>query len=323
MILPPWVEYHKGHAKSVQVPFKRYFKIDELAKFTKVIAMEDFMEHLAGKVWPPEKRVSFCYTERMNLKESSSSSSSCNAKDGNPFFSFWETFKIDFVDSEFFGPLNYDIKYQNMDRKWSEKYDPSEWPVLAFTGAPAVFPVQQDDLHLHKYLKWSDEIDHMANEFIKNRLPPGAFIGVHLRNGIDWIRACEHVKDSKNLFSSPQCLGYMNELGNLTMDICMPTQELIVKKIKRRIKKVKDLKNGTEIKSIFVASDNNHLLEYLNDQLRRMNVKAFMLPENNPHVDLALLGRANYFIGNCVSSFSAFVKRERDARGKCVKLNCL
>lgn len=72
--------------------------------------------------------------ERMKLD--GTSSNSCNAKSGNPFKSFWDTFEIDFVGSEFFGPaLNYDV-IRGMGKLWNERYGP-EWGVIAFTGAPA------------------------------------------------------------------------------------------------------------------------------------------------------------------------------------------
>ena len=45
-------------------------------------------------------------------------------------------------------------------------------------------------------------------------------------------------------------------------------------------------------------------------------IQVYRLDSDVPELDLILLGKADYFVGNCVSSFSAFVKRERDVNGK-------
>ena len=58
--------------------------------------------------------------------------SSCNAKEGNPFGPFWDTFDVNFAKSEFYGPLNYDIHHQDMARKWNEKYPPNKSPGSSF-----------------------------------------------------------------------------------------------------------------------------------------------------------------------------------------------
>lgn len=57
------------------------------------------------------------------------------------------------------------------------------------------------------------------------------------------------------------------------------------------------------------------MINEISAELKSTGVKVLRLTPSNPHLDLAILGQANYFIGNCVSSYSAFVKRERDARG--------
>uniref|UniRef100_A0A182JU40 GDP-fucose protein O-fucosyltransferase 1 n=1 Tax=Anopheles christyi TaxID=43041 RepID=A0A182JU40_9DIPT len=315
LVLPPWVEYRKGEVRSVQIPFDTYFQVTPLQAFHRVITMENFMNKLAPSLWPPEERISFCYTERMGLD--GSTGHGCNAKSGNPFGPFWDTFEVNFAKSEFFGPkLNYDIHHgDNTARRWNERYPGDKWPVLAFTGAPAVFPVQQENLLLHRYLRWSVKYESEAKQFIRDSLPRGAFIGIHLRNGIDWVRACEHVKESSNLFSSPQCLGYRNEHGQLTGELCMPGRDTIIRQLKRRIKLHREASPENPIRAVFVASDINHMLSELNDALKRMDVTVVRHPDSNPHLDLAILGRSNHFIGNCISSYSAFVKRERDSNG--------
>lgn len=201
-----------------------------------------------------------------------------------------------------------------MAKHWLDKYPPNKWPVIAFTGAPASFPVQLENRALQKYLQWSDDVEEKSDAFIKTNLPKGAFIGIHLRNGMDWVRACKHIPQSPNLFAAPQCLGYQNEKGKATMDMCLPTKETIIRQLKRLIKNYNN-NRGNVIKSVFVASDSNHMIEDLGEGLKRMKVSVHRYDKDSPHVDLAILGKANHFVGNCISSYSAFVKRERDAKG--------
>lgn len=272
------------------------------------------MKELASEVWPEKKRRSFCYMERKSLM--GSTKNDCHAKEGNPFGPFWDEYNIDFVGSEFFGPLNYDTMHAlNMVEKWRKRYPADIWPVLAFTGAPAAFPVQEENISLQKYMIWSENLQNKANHWIRSTLPKGAYIGVHLRNGVDWTRACEHIEESPSLFSAAQCIGYRGEKGKTDMGVCMPTKDIILKQIKYQIKVHNELHPDNLMKSVFVASDNNHMISDINYALKRLKVEAFKLNETNPHLDLIVLEKSNRFIGNCISSYSAFVKRARDVRG--------
>lgn len=314
LILPPWIEYRQGELKSIQVAFDRYFQVEPIRQFHRVITMHEFMETIADSIWPVDMRRSFCYMERKSL--SGSKKKICHAKEGNPFGPFWDEFNIDFVGSEFFSPLHYDAWHTpDLIDKWHHKYPASEWPVIAFTGAPASFPVQAENIPLQKYLVWTNEMQTKATEWVKSTLPKGAYLGIHLRNGVDWKRACEHITDSPNLFSAAQCLGYRNEQGIATKDMCLPTKDLIIKQIKREIKTHHSKHPNNAIKSIFVASDNDYMINELNDALKRLKITSYRMREKNPHFDLIILEKSNLFIGNCISSFSAFVIRSRNVRG--------
>lgn len=57
------------------------------------------------------------------------------------------------------------------------------------------------------------------------------------------------------------------------------------------------------------------MVDELQNALQQFKVTIIKLQISDPHLDLAILGQSNYFIGNCVSSYTAFVKRERDVKG--------
>ena len=140
------------------------------------------MNNLAQSVWPKDRRTSFCYSFRQGEQKAS-----CNAKHGNPFGPFWDTFNVDFEYSEDYGPLHYDVHHTAIAKEWNEKYPAEEWPVLAFTGAPAAFPIQKENLMIQKHFVWNDAMLKKANDYIKENLGHAPFIGIHLRNGVDWV----------------------------------------------------------------------------------------------------------------------------------------
>ena len=83
-------------------------------------------------------------------------------------------------------------------------------------------------------------------------------------------RACEHINHSPNLFSAPQCLGYRNELGTATQEMCFPSKENIIKQVKLAVKEY-------SAKSVFHSSDNDHMIPELTKALKRMEVRFFSL----------------------------------------------
>ncbi|XP_038046118.1 GDP-fucose protein O-fucosyltransferase 1-like [Patiria miniata] len=306
MVLPPWVEYGKPGSKpgSSQIPFDTYFKVEPLTKYHRVITMEVFMKKLAPKVWPLGQRKGFCHTFR--------GGDSCKMKEGNPFGPFWDNFNVDF-DSyvEFGGGLNY-IPSSSNAKKWNERFPASEYPVLAFGGAPGSFPVLEENVPLHQYLVWSDKIEKQASDFITKKLPEGPFLGVHMRNGLDWVNVCNNhvgVEQNRHLFGSPQCLGYRFEHGQVTKDMCFPPDDLVKRQIRRRVKKMK-------AKSVFVAADADPMMMVLTRMLEPIKVRVLQFDEHELHVELAILARADHYIGNCISTFSAFAARERGVTGK-------
>ena len=67
-------------------------------------------------------------------------------------------------------------------------YPPSDYPVIAMRGAPATYPILERHRHLQRHLVFSEHIEEEAQHYIDSNFPGEKFVGIHLRNGIDWVR---------------------------------------------------------------------------------------------------------------------------------------
>lgn len=305
LILPPWVTYPpKKPFTSLQIEFNRWFKVKPLMTFHRVVTMKQFMNEFSPRVWPAGMRTAFCYSFR--------DGKSCAMKDGNPFGPFWDHFNIDFDFHVEHNPFYWNTHNKEDADEWNRKFPHRKYPVLAFHGVPGHFPSIKRNQHLQKFVSFSDHISQKAEAFI-NDVIKGRYVAIHLRNGIDMTRVCRDIPkyEYDSLFSSEQCTGY-DRKRQFTEDMCNPPSKEIERKVRMHLKRI-----GST--NLFIATDNEPLIDYFKAKLG-MNVNIHMWKENHDVddaiVDLAILSRADFFIGNCVSSFSAFVRRQRESRNR-------
>lgn len=291
LILPPWRTYKN-------IPFDDWFKVKPLSTYHAVILAEDFLTFLAPNYWPPGNRTGWCYLLPSDL------SGDCRMKEGNPFGPFWDGLGIDFNTNKVVS-----ISYTQPD-KWKEMYPPRKYPVIAMRGAPASFPVEQKYAVLQNYLFWSESIERQANQYIEDNFEGKEFVGIHLRNGVDWINACAHLDKHllKSYMASPQCLGYEKD-ASVTKKMCLPPVEEI-------LRLTKNIVVQTRVKIVFVATDKDPMIDKLQRHLKAQKVQIFHYDPWLPQLDIAILEKSTHFIGNCVSSFSSFVTRSRLRDGK-------
>ncbi len=291
MVLPKvWINNENHH-------FTRVFKMEKIAEYIRVIEFDDFMENLAPHHWPKKKRTMVSLYEYRFEKPQ------------NRFIDLWKIIGIGEMGKKSARQVSYS---QDEYSQWREQFTPEVTPVLAITDAPGKFPVLSQDRHLQKYLEFSEGISRFADKYIEENFPGEKFLGLHLRNGRDWWDTCKYYLNTDTpernfFFASPQCTDGTN--NKINMAICYPTEEEVLEQVKKVVEE-------TKVKVIFIATDKYPLKQQLEEYLKELKVKVYHMDPEFPLHDIYALTQADYFIGNCVSSFTAFIKRHRDIQGR-------
>ena len=132
----------------------------------------------------------------------------------------------------------------------------------------------------------------------------GKFTSIHLRNGPDWIKACNLINrhNMKQLFSSAQC-----SLPAIQYNHCYQSATEILSFLQKHSPNEK----------VFISSDYENHREFLSEHFNVFTLEDIIEDFSNinrPFIELYIHSISNLFIANCPSSFSAFSVRQRSQK---------
>jgi peptide-O-fucosyltransferase len=114
--------------------------------------------------------------------------------------------------------------------------------------------------------------------------------------------------------ASPQCLDDRKN-AIVTGELCLPSKATILKDLETVLL---DKLEGN-VTNIYIATDQYPMIDEIKNYFKNRNLNHLNIVHHDPWlpiIDLAILGRSEWFIGNCISSFTSFVIRERNINEK-------
>jgi len=107
-------------------------------------------------------------------------------------FSFFLSFLFRMIDisTTILRYILYNYVIRILVKNWVlliDSYPPKKYPVLAFRGAPASYPALVEHQVFQQYLQFSDRVTAEASKYLKEHFEGQPYVGIHLRNGPDWV----------------------------------------------------------------------------------------------------------------------------------------
>ena len=302
LILPPFIDWNAKPAVRF-VSFDEIFDLQYLRSngLPNAVTFENFMNEY-GDSW--DNRKAFCKSPSTKRCEE-------RGKLGTPG-NYWKRLGIEF-DGEVRKVLTASNAKEMIDHD-----------VIVLTQSGFSFPAPRSTLRHAGMLKWSDSILAKATSLIRRKVPSlEPFVSVHIRAGSDFRRSCrrEGTKKAfetanferiKKFFEARTC--FERKHISVSYRMCEPTKEDYINGVQSALEQSHSC-------IVYVASDLKSSSELLSsDELKPPSsrtdcdsVTVFSQQSGNddPYVDLAVMAQGSHFIGNCVSSFTAIVVRER------------